>query len=96
MADKKTVTEKVLSFNPFRRMSDLKAKDVAEARRFIADYWPKLERFHPKDDETLVGLPKPTLYPPTKKAMNSISMSCTIGTVTSWLKESWMSHIVTW
>ncbi|TAH33874.1 alpha,alpha-trehalase, partial [Candidatus Saccharibacteria bacterium] len=26
-------------------------------------YWKKLERFHPKDDESLLGLPKPYLVP---------------------------------
>src|SRR5690606_30243352 len=41
----------------------LSASDVAEARRYIADYWKKLERFHPKDDETLLGLPKTYLVP---------------------------------
>lgn len=41
----------------------LSADDVKAAREYIADYWPKLERSHPKDDETLVGLPKPYLVP---------------------------------
>ncbi|HET6864232.1 MAG TPA: trehalase family glycosidase [Candidatus Saccharimonadales bacterium] len=43
--------------------TDLTAEDVARARKYIEDYWPKLTRFHPKDDESLVGLPKPYLVP---------------------------------
>lgn len=42
---------------------DLTAGDVAEARKYIEDYWPKLTRFHPKDDESLLGLPKSYLVP---------------------------------
>jgi alpha,alpha-trehalase len=41
----------------------LTVHDVAHARRYIAGYWKKLERFHPKDDETLLGLPNPYLVP---------------------------------
>lgn len=33
------------------------------AREYIAKYWEKLERFHPKDDESLLGLPNPYLVP---------------------------------
>lgn len=47
----------------FKRSEELKAEDVAEARAYIAEYWKKLERFHPKDDESLLGLPKPYLVP---------------------------------
>lgn len=47
-----------------RQMSiDLSQADVLEARKYIAEYWKRLERFHPKDDETLYGLPKPYLVP---------------------------------
>lgn len=42
---------------------NLTAEEVRVARDYIAAYWPKLERFHPKDDESLVGLPKPYLVP---------------------------------
>jgi alpha,alpha-trehalase len=38
-------------------------EDVASARAYIKDYWPKLTRFHPKDDESLLGLPNPYLVP---------------------------------
>lgn len=41
----------------------LSAEDVAPAREYIAHYWKKLERYHPKDDETLLGLPNTYLVP---------------------------------
>jgi alpha,alpha-trehalase len=64
MLDKaKNVTQKAQRFNPFRHQNDLKPEDVAAAREYIKNYWKKLERFHPKDDESLIGLPKPFLVP---------------------------------
>jgi len=42
---------------------DLTSADVAAARDYIGAYWHKLQRFHPKDDESLLGLPKPYLVP---------------------------------
>ncbi len=45
----------------------LTAEDVAEARKYIADFWQKLVRNHTKDDETLLGLPKPYLVPAYEK-----------------------------
>ncbi len=48
---------------PFRKSSDLSAQDVVAARAFIKNYWQKLERFHPKDDESLLGLPNKYLVP---------------------------------
>jgi alpha,alpha-trehalase len=56
----KSLAKKVL---PGRRDHPLQPHDVEAARRYIANYWPKLERYHPKDDETLYGLPKPYLVP---------------------------------
>lgn len=47
----------------FRQNADLVAEDVRIARDYIASYWPKLERYHPQDDESLIGLPKPFLVP---------------------------------
>lgn len=41
----------------------LTQQDVAGAREYIAGYWLKLTRHHTKDDESLVGLPKPYLVP---------------------------------
>ena len=45
------------------RKTELSAQDVAAARKYIKDYWPKLTRFHPKDDESLLGLPNKYLVP---------------------------------
>jgi alpha,alpha-trehalase len=47
----------------FHKTQDLTPDDVRVARDYIAAYWPKLERYHPKDDGSLVGLPKPYLVP---------------------------------
>lgn len=58
---KKLVT-KTFSFS-FRTDTELTGEDVSPARVYIADYWTKLERFHPKDDESLLGIPKPYLVP---------------------------------
>lgn len=33
------------------------------ARSYVKDYWPTLERYRPKDDDSLIGLPKPYLVP---------------------------------
>ncbi len=41
----------------------LTAADVLPARDYIKKYWANLERFHPSDDGTLVGLPQPYLVP---------------------------------
>jgi alpha,alpha-trehalase len=46
-----------------RAGKDLAPEDVKEAREYIDAYWKKVERFHPKDDESLLGLPKPYLVP---------------------------------
>src|ERR1035441_6358539 len=54
------VTSTLLSF---RVDKDLTPEDVKAARAYIAEYWKKVERFHPKDDESLLGLPKPYLVP---------------------------------
>lgn len=49
-----------LSFRPDKQ---LVPDDVQHAREYIDKYWKKVERFHPKDDESLLGLPKPYLVP---------------------------------
>lgn len=49
-----------LSFRPDK---ELMPDDVREARDYVAAYWTKVQRFHPKDDESLLGLPKPYLVP---------------------------------
>jgi len=62
---KKLVTGKLkLSF---RADKDLTPEDVAAAREYIENYWKKVERYHPKDDESLLGLPKPYLVPSYKE-----------------------------
>lgn len=48
---------------PLKPGKELTADDVREAREYIAQYWTQVERFHPKDDESLLGLPKPYLVP---------------------------------
>jgi alpha,alpha-trehalase len=47
----------------FRQDKDLKPEDVRVAREYVEKYWKHVERFHPKDDESLLGLPKPYLVP---------------------------------
>jgi alpha,alpha-trehalase len=60
----KTLVEKSgLPFLSFNRNKDLTPQDVQTARDYIAAYWKKLERFHPKDDGLLIGVPKPYLVP---------------------------------
>src|SRR5579872_6805039 len=45
----------------------LKSTDVAAARKYIEAFWPKLTRFHPKDDDSLLGLPNEYLVPAYEK-----------------------------
>ncbi len=47
----------------FQSNKALTPSDVQVARDYIQAYWTKLERYHPKDDESLIGLPKPFLVP---------------------------------
>lgn len=47
----------------FKRHNDLLPLDVVTARNYIDKYWQRVTRFHPKDDENLVGLPRPYLVP---------------------------------
>lgn len=51
----------------FGRQRALTPDDVREAREYIAAYWKKLERSHPKDDESLLGLPNPYLVPASEE-----------------------------
>lgn len=60
---KSLVSLKRLPFLPFQRDNDLTPRDVQTARDYIYAYWKKLERFHPKDDGLLIGVPKPYLVP---------------------------------
>jgi alpha,alpha-trehalase len=58
-------TEKATKFAKalFKRSGHLAAEDVKNAREYVHNYWTNLERYHPKDQDSLVGLPKPYLVP---------------------------------
>jgi alpha,alpha-trehalase len=62
LSDAKNLVPKKLLLS-FRSDKELDQAAVADARKYVADYWSKVERFHPKDDESLLGLPKPYLVP---------------------------------
>lgn len=62
----KKIVKKVIRPLSFRPDIDLVAADVTNARDYVRNYWGKVERFHPKDDESLLGLPKPYLVPSYK------------------------------
>ena len=44
-----------------RQPAVLSARDVDRARAYIHSFWVRLVHFHPKDDDSLLGLPKPYL-----------------------------------
>ena len=46
-----------------KREPELTAEDVAEARRYISNYWSHLRRTNTKDSDQLLGLPNPYLVP---------------------------------
>ena len=48
---------------PFKKVKELTHDDVQIARDYIKAYWPKLERYNPKDQDSLIGMPKPYLVP---------------------------------
>lgn len=45
------------------KSKNLLPADVAEAREYIKNFWVNLERFHPHDTESIIGLPNPYLVP---------------------------------
>lgn len=47
----------------FGKKGEVTAESVQAAREYIREYWPHLERYNPKDEGSLVGLPKPYLVP---------------------------------
>lgn len=57
------VKTKNLAAALLRREPNLTGKDLEKARLYIAKYWPHLRRRHTKDDDHLIGLPKPYLVP---------------------------------
>lgn len=58
----KNLKEKV-PLLPKRQFEKLTAADVADARAYVRDYWPKLIRENKKDDDSLIGQPYPYLVP---------------------------------
>jgi alpha,alpha-trehalase len=60
---KKIATEGKSRLFTFHKSKDLTAEDVKIARDYIHAYWPKLERYNPKDNDSLIGVPKPYLVP---------------------------------
>lgn len=64
MLGKSNLTRSKLSkLNLFKKPNDLSPRDVSAALEYISNYWPKLERYHPKDEDNLIGLPHPYLVP---------------------------------
>ena len=59
----KQVVNKASSLLLPHKRGELGPEDVQVARDYIREFWVRLERFHPKDDESLLGLPKPYLVP---------------------------------
>ncbi|HSX16975.1 MAG TPA: trehalase family glycosidase, partial [Patescibacteria group bacterium] len=53
----------VIRFANFKRHTDLTAEEVQAARDYIKSYWHNLERYNPKDQGSLIGLPNPYLVP---------------------------------
>lgn len=56
-------TKKSFTRRLWRPNHNVTQHDAKAARAYIADYWQKLIRFHPKDEDNLIGLPKPYLVP---------------------------------
>ena len=64
-------TKKILDISrrwPAKSSPDLTAEDVRAARAYIAKYWRKLTRYHPQDNDNLIGLPRPYLVPSYEKS----------------------------
>lgn len=51
----------------FKKRHDFGDSDYSAARAYIAEYWDKLQRFHPRDVDSLVGLPNPYLVPASEE-----------------------------
>lgn len=43
--------------------TEFKPAEITKALAYINGYWKQLERFHPRDEGTLVGLPRPYVVP---------------------------------
>jgi len=59
----RTLTEKAKRIAGRRPVKRVSVREATAARAYIANYWTKLERYNPKDEASLIGLPKPYLVP---------------------------------
>ena len=59
----KKIKTTIRKLSPLGTHFELRPDDVAPALEYITDYWRTLERYHPKDDESLLGLPNKYLVP---------------------------------
>lgn len=59
----KKLKKTIRGLAPFHPRYELSPDDVGPALDYIDSYWPKLERYHPRDDESLLGLPNKYLVP---------------------------------
>lgn len=57
----------VFTKTPNKIVPKISQADVLVARKYIENYWHKLERFHPENDDTLLGLPNPYLVPASEE-----------------------------
>jgi alpha,alpha-trehalase len=59
----KNIADKLKVLGISGKSRALTSKDVEPALEYIHAYWHKVKRYHPKDEDNLVGLPKPFLVP---------------------------------
>lgn len=59
----KQITSKLKQLRPGSKSGQLTPERVQPSLDYIQAYWHKLRRYNPKDDENLIGLPKPYLVP---------------------------------
>lgn len=59
----KKLTNKIKQVALPTKHTDLSRREVQPALDYINAYWHHLKRFHPKDDENLIGLPNAFLVP---------------------------------
>lgn len=58
---------KIQNLSIGKKQPRLSVNDVQPALDYIQAYWHKLERYHPKDDENIIGLPNKFLVPSFEK-----------------------------
>jgi alpha,alpha-trehalase len=63
MLNRATETASKFAKSLFKKSTHITAEDAKAAREYVNNYWVNLERYHPKDEDSLVGLPKPYLVP---------------------------------